>query len=692
MAQSLEVVMLFGPPFAGKTAYYKHHLKRSHERVSAVDLFREDSDLGLRQVILKIVSLLKQGKRVVIDDENWSKSTRLSYVKSISAKVPNCKFRCIKFNTDGPLALHWLQEWSLAKSILSCDERSLDDWARCEARISRWFGDDVTGRRPEIPTAEEGISLQDIQVKLVADDVDYKFEVPALFIEWEGICQQKEDGTNRSLEGTREVLQTWTSCNPWGRIIIISHGSCSDDAISKVPDNWTVISMKQALMDLCQSLPSPVYFYHHSDPKSSPSFATPPQPGTLAFLQRFHHIHLWHRGTLYLYHTMDHADGARAAGVNCLKAAAALQSPSLVCLSQCSAREDPDPILKDIKLIGHSELDQQRSTPRIPLYSDAVASGEKVCFVLESDCRRTLGICFRDRNTLDRYQELYAETATKIMASGTKMVTCIPDNPVINGQRQITDSVDSSQQEAVTSQQPITLTASKPETQQTTRGLPSWMLSQSLKKTKKVDRLIGGESFEDSSLEEPARKKKSDVSPLLSTVYCMSPAELCETAWMILKEDHDLDSSRQADREDSSLSRETQELRTITKDASILVNHSEDSISAESRSDMHTESGGEEARLLDDIFMVSSPGMKPPPRKAKFPKKSQKYSNSSSARPECYAPETVMSVPETAGYTAASIGPKESTIALVGESSTKQIETGTKESRGPDFSFLDDIF
>ncbi|XP_038045636.1 uncharacterized protein LOC119720149 [Patiria miniata] len=684
MAKPVEVVMLFGPPFAGKTAYCKHHLSTSHERISAIDQFKEDPTLGLRQVILKIVALLKQGKSVVIDDENWSRSTRQSYVTSISSKVPNCKFRCIKFNSDGPLSLRWMHQWSLAKSLLNLDETSLNDLAQREARISQWLGEDVAGKRPEFPTAQGGLNLQDVRVRLTAE-VDYKFEVPALFIQWEGIVQPNDARTNQCMEGTREVLQTWTSCNPWGRIIIISGRSHSDDSTSRMSSKEIVMDMKQSLMELCQSVPCPIYSTLLPDPNSSSSsFATPPQPGLLAFLQRFHHIHLWHRGSLYLHRTKDHADCAQAAGVKCLKAAAALKSPRLVYQSQCSSRDDVNSILKDIKLIGPSGSGQLRSTPRIPLYSETVASGDDGCFFRESICGRTLGICYKDRETLDKYQELYVETATRITDPGSRMVTRIPDSQATDGQGQIANHADS----AVTNTQ----AAPKSGTQQTTREPPSWMLSQSLKKTKKVDRLMGVESLEDSSLEEPQRKKKSEVPPLPSTVYCLSPAELYETALLILQENERLGDSSQTDLKDSSPSQETQEPRTTTEDASNAGDQSEDSTSAESANEIDMNFEGRAANLLDDIFMVESPAMKPPPRKTKVSKKSRKSAKSPSLWPECYVPDTVTSVPETAGFTAASIAPKESTTASVGESSERQKKEGMKTNRGPDFSFLDEIF
>ena len=71
----------------GKTAYYHHNLKATHERVSATELFEENPNIGLRQVILKVAALLRKGKKIVIDDENWTKSVRISYVKTLTAKV-----------------------------------------------------------------------------------------------------------------------------------------------------------------------------------------------------------------------------------------------------------------------------------------------------------------------------------------------------------------------------------------------------------------------------------------------------------------------------------------------------------------------------------------------------------------------------------------------------------------------------
>ena len=62
-------------------------LQATHERVSAKELFHENPQIGLRQVILKVASLLRSGKKVVIDDENWARGTRTSYVKTLTSKV-----------------------------------------------------------------------------------------------------------------------------------------------------------------------------------------------------------------------------------------------------------------------------------------------------------------------------------------------------------------------------------------------------------------------------------------------------------------------------------------------------------------------------------------------------------------------------------------------------------------------------
>lgn len=36
---------------------------------------------------MALTELLKRGKNVVLDDENWSRETRLSYVKGVQKKV-----------------------------------------------------------------------------------------------------------------------------------------------------------------------------------------------------------------------------------------------------------------------------------------------------------------------------------------------------------------------------------------------------------------------------------------------------------------------------------------------------------------------------------------------------------------------------------------------------------------------------
>ena len=67
--------------------YYLQHYATTHERVSASDLLRKDASVGLRGVVRTLADILKQGKNVVLDDENWSRETRVSYLKGVQKKV-----------------------------------------------------------------------------------------------------------------------------------------------------------------------------------------------------------------------------------------------------------------------------------------------------------------------------------------------------------------------------------------------------------------------------------------------------------------------------------------------------------------------------------------------------------------------------------------------------------------------------
>ncbi|XP_062520485.1 uncharacterized protein LOC134195479 isoform X1 [Corticium candelabrum] len=81
-----QFVIFVGPPYSGKTMYYLQHYATTHERVSASDLLRKDASVGLRGVVRTLADILKQGKNVVLDDENWSRETRVSYLKGVQKK------------------------------------------------------------------------------------------------------------------------------------------------------------------------------------------------------------------------------------------------------------------------------------------------------------------------------------------------------------------------------------------------------------------------------------------------------------------------------------------------------------------------------------------------------------------------------------------------------------------------------
>jgi predicted kinase len=82
-----ELVIFVGPPYSSKTLYYFQHYASTHERISARELFQNEATRGLRHVILALTDLLKQGKNVVLDDDNWSRETRTSYIRSVKKKV-----------------------------------------------------------------------------------------------------------------------------------------------------------------------------------------------------------------------------------------------------------------------------------------------------------------------------------------------------------------------------------------------------------------------------------------------------------------------------------------------------------------------------------------------------------------------------------------------------------------------------
>ncbi|XP_072025161.1 uncharacterized protein [Amphiura filiformis] len=510
MDKSYDVIMFYGPPFGGKTAYFYHILRETHQRVSAAELFQENPDIGLRQVILKIASLLRDGKKVVIDDENWTKALRTSYVKTLSAKFPKCKFLCLKFNPE-ELVSYWSMEWYLAEKVLQHDLSHICDLKKASRKLHHWYGnyrDESSVLKLEEPRQEERMTIKVVKPKLLAQ-VDYKFEVPALFLQWEAVIVSS-NGSNSIHTRLIDVINCWLATNPWGRVIIIfdSMTTKRDSVNSDSSEDLSVESYKPLLSRLCNDITVPVYMFQIQSPVSDQKFCCPPQPGILAFLQRLHHLHLFHRHTLYLYGTNDHYKMADGAGVRHAPAKTVLCKPLMVVSSKCATKVAVKHELKDINF--KPRVTGQSSSPdlHVPLFTktkESTFDGQWGYYEELLPWKYMHGICFHDLSTVERYQQLYADTASRLSEPGSRMIS----TPPAEVKPQDPEPEASVQSSSVTTEK----AANQPATSQSRRGnraIPSWLVSKNCKQQKDVDDFLqAGPPSLDSSLDEPVTKYSS---------------------------------------------------------------------------------------------------------------------------------------------------------------------------------------
>ncbi|XP_019626414.1 PREDICTED: uncharacterized protein LOC109471518 [Branchiostoma belcheri] len=247
-----DVVLFYGPPLVGKSSHYQQHLTPGHVRLSAQELFQQDPTLSLRQVAMKAVGLLRQGKKVVIDDENWSRNTRMSYTKLISCKTPGKSIRCLTFHPQDRLQLDWAREWAATGNK---GQGSQVNWKQVDAKIDAWFDENCwqSGVERPVPPAEaEGLSVDELHTQLICQ-THYKFEVPCLLVQWEAMVQST-GGRLVLRDSLQDILQLWTEANPCGHILVIVDGQNNMAGTHGSTSSQQTIHLKSVMTSLCQEV------------------------------------------------------------------------------------------------------------------------------------------------------------------------------------------------------------------------------------------------------------------------------------------------------------------------------------------------------------------------------------------------------------------------------------------------------
>jgi hypothetical protein len=92
--------------------YYERNFKDTHLRISCNELM-DENEITFHKSILIIVKNLKNGKNVVIDDENNSSKTRKSLIEGIRKKMDKVEIRCIQFIPFGGISqVLWANQFS----------------------------------------------------------------------------------------------------------------------------------------------------------------------------------------------------------------------------------------------------------------------------------------------------------------------------------------------------------------------------------------------------------------------------------------------------------------------------------------------------------------------------------------------------------------------------------------------------
>nr|XP_058944518.1 uncharacterized protein LOC131772588 isoform X4 [Pocillopora verrucosa] len=403
MTKKPEVVFFYGPPFSGKALFFKHHFSQTHKKINPAELFEATPSLSHREVILKVVNTLNEGHSVVVDDENSSKIKRKSYMAIIRKKVGLCNFRVIYFHiapSSGLFICYWAREWELACQF----ELSLIKLSDME--VEQWFQNNT-----EPPSEEEGFNKIDkVDVQLVCD-TPYKFVVPALFFQWEGLFQCQEEQTNIH-KAVINVVKKWSHNNLWGRVVLLKLSEKQSCEGGKTCE-W-LKKMKQLTCELVTQVNMPIFLVHLCSYLWE--FSRPPNPGLFAWLQRLHNIDLSNKATFFIHSSDDHSKAATAAGVKCIKANKLLQNPSMIDTVHCGVAARVPECVSKAKLTW---LDSQgRPEARIPLFREAVSSHDRTGEnKVSSNCvtvtnkSYTHGICFKDFASLERFNLQYKQAA-----------------------------------------------------------------------------------------------------------------------------------------------------------------------------------------------------------------------------------------------------------------------------------------
>ncbi|KAL4231102.1 hypothetical protein ACF0H5_008685 [Mactra antiquata] len=495
-----DVRIFFGPDFAGKNTLYKRELSNSHVCVRPSDIYQKNPTYGFRDVCFQIVALLKEGWSVAIVDNNECKKTRMSYVKLLQKKCSDISFTGVSvLPLYGCDQLFWTRELRLAEESCYITDNSTSNINVCDSKTQKWFSGESNTEVSyqtgivEAMSENEGFKIINKVVGIYTRSM-FKFEVPALFIQWELLYKYC------SSSGLYKICQLWRDVNVCGRIIIICDGYTI--LTGEMKRNQQVKEIDEVMKTFTSKFTvCPVYVFHVSEPKIAGSYIIPPKPGILAFLQQRHCLNLASKRTLYLYETTVHMKMAEAASVRHIKGTRLIENPDLVLSNHTACIPSQQEMLQTMKVLPYKT---DSNIVCIPLYNRMFSDGK---IQQQFSHGRSEYVYVQDSNILDRYNNCYIEKATRVGEPGSKISQKNSSKSLKHCKRDPAESINVSNRSLDSS----------------SRGLPKWMIKKESKTSS-------------ASIERTNSSESTGGSKVRKTVYIMTDKELMDIACDILKQ------------------------------------------------------------------------------------------------------------------------------------------------------------
>ncbi|XP_076104796.1 uncharacterized protein LOC143073273 [Mytilus galloprovincialis] len=480
MAEKFDLLLMNGPSFSGRRFYSS--LLKSHSEIVPKKMFLSDNTLGLRDIIMEVISLLKEDKKVVVNDENCNKSTWESYINMVKKKTPSKSIAVLSVQPKhGLKQLYWSRQYYMMDN---------DGWEPLlDRNLTKWF-DSSTGEL-SYHVVDDPTSVEDLKVIVEEHPVILQThiqpDIPGLFFQWEAVfCEESIKA------GIVKTCQLWFQKCQQGRIFILldltRHPSYMDSSFQD--------EVKNCMKGLVKKLENvPVYVY--SVDKEAVKYTLPPNPGLLATIQGSHGIDLFNKNTFMLFQDQTFSKMAEMAGVKHVNASKVLQKPALILNKLIFTSPRQPNFLQDMEF--RVEEDQ---SPCLPLYN-LKDSFHGNCLSGEVSQGIKASLYGSNIHSIEKFQKNFEAYLMKKEDPSTQL------NP--------DDSTHVSSDDEVIIQNKTF-----------TRELPKWMLG-----TSKSASSSSLSSHRSDSVNSTA---SADQKKVKSTVYVMSEKELVEVATEILKQ------------------------------------------------------------------------------------------------------------------------------------------------------------